>query len=58
MHLCYTHGLGGSLQAQPEIEAVFAPLGYTVTRIPVPSHHADRRERRRRRASALWALRI
>lgn len=40
MHLCYTHGLGGSLQAQPEIEAVFAPLGYTVTRIPVPSHHS------------------
>src|SRR2546422_6449350 len=39
MHLFYTHGLGGSLQAQPEIEEVFSPLGYTVTRIAVPYHH-------------------
>jgi len=38
MQLFFTHGLGGSLQAQPEIESVFAPLGYTVTRIPVPYH--------------------
>jgi pimeloyl-ACP methyl ester carboxylesterase len=38
MHLVYTHGLGGSLHAQPEIEEVFAPLGYEITRIPV-SHH-------------------
>ena len=38
MHLFFTHGLGGSLQAQPEIETVFAPLGYTITRIPVPYH--------------------
>jgi len=38
MHLFYTHGLGGSLQAQPEIEEVFAPLGHTITRIPVPYH--------------------
>jgi len=29
MHLFYTHGTGGSLQAQPEIEEVFEPLGYT-----------------------------
>jgi len=38
MNLFYTHGLGGSLKAQPEIEEVFAPLGYTVTRIDVPYH--------------------
>ncbi len=38
MHLFYTHGTGGSLQAQPEIEEVFAPLGYTITRIEVPYH--------------------
>ena len=38
MHLFYTHGLGGSPQAQPEIEEVFSPLGYTVTRIAVPYH--------------------
>jgi pimeloyl-ACP methyl ester carboxylesterase len=30
--------LGGSLQAQPEIEEVFVPLGYSITRIPVPYH--------------------
>jgi pimeloyl-ACP methyl ester carboxylesterase len=40
MHLLYTHGLGGSLQAQPEIEEVFSPLGYTITRIPVPYHES------------------
>jgi hypothetical protein len=38
MHLFYTHGTGGSLQAQPEIEEVFEPLGYTITRIEVPYH--------------------
>jgi hypothetical protein len=38
MHLFYTHGTGGSLQAQPEIEEVFAPLGYTIIRIEVPYH--------------------
>jgi alpha-beta hydrolase superfamily lysophospholipase len=38
MHLFYTHGLGGTLRAQPEIEEVFGPLGYTITRIPVPYH--------------------
>ncbi|HXG17641.1 MAG TPA: hypothetical protein VNN62_01015, partial [Methylomirabilota bacterium] len=38
MHLFYTHGLGGSLRAQPEIEEVFGTLGYTVIRIPVPYH--------------------
>jgi len=38
MYLFYTHGTGGSLQAQPEIEDVFVPLGYTVTRIEVPYH--------------------
>jgi pimeloyl-ACP methyl ester carboxylesterase len=38
MHLFYTHGTGGSLQAQPEIDDVFAPLGYTITRIAVPYH--------------------
>ena len=38
MHLFYTHGLGGSLQAQPEIEDVFAPLGYTIRRVEVPYH--------------------
>jgi hypothetical protein len=38
MHLFYTHGLGGSLLAQPEIEEVFDPFGYSVTRIVVPYH--------------------
>lgn len=38
MHLFYTHGLGGSLHAQPEIEDVFAPLGYTIIRVEVPHH--------------------
>lgn len=38
MYLFYTHGLGGSLQAQPEIEDVFAPLGYTIIRVEVPHH--------------------
>ena len=38
MHLFYTHGLGGNLQAQPELEEVFAPLGYTILRVEVPYH--------------------
>ena len=42
MHLFYTHGLGGSLQAQPEIDDVFGPLGYTITRVPVPYHERGR----------------
>jgi pimeloyl-ACP methyl ester carboxylesterase len=37
-HLFYTHGLGGSRGAQPEIEEVFAPLGYKIIRIEVPYH--------------------
>gem|GEM_PF-6422751 len=37
-HIFYTHGLGGSLQAQPEIEEVFEPLGYTIVRVQVPYH--------------------
>ena len=37
-HIFYTHGLGGSLQAQPEIEEVFEPLGYTILRVQVPYH--------------------
>jgi pimeloyl-ACP methyl ester carboxylesterase len=37
-YIFYTHGLGGSLQAQPEIEEVFEPLGYTVLRVQVPYH--------------------
>ncbi len=37
-HIFYTHGLGGSLRAQPEIEEVFAPLGYTILRVEVPYH--------------------
>jgi acetyl esterase/lipase len=38
MLLFYTHGLGGSPHAQPEIDEVFAPLGYTITRVTVPHH--------------------
>jgi len=38
MLLFYTHGLGGSPQAQPEIDEAFAPLGYMVTRVTVPYH--------------------
>jgi hypothetical protein len=38
MLLFYTHGLGGSPRAQPEIDDVFAPLGYTITRVTVPHH--------------------
>jgi pimeloyl-ACP methyl ester carboxylesterase len=34
----YTHGLGGSLHAQPEIEEVFEPLGYQILRVEVPYH--------------------
>jgi pimeloyl-ACP methyl ester carboxylesterase len=37
-YLFYTHGLGGSRGAQPEIEEVFAPLGYSVVRVEVPYH--------------------
>jgi pimeloyl-ACP methyl ester carboxylesterase len=37
-HIFYTHGLGGNLSAQPEIEEVFAPLEYTVIRVEVPYH--------------------
>lgn len=37
-HIFYTHGLGGSLHAQPEIEEVFEPLGYTILRVQVPYH--------------------
>jgi len=37
--LFYVHGLGGSLHAQPEIEAVFAPAGFEVIRVPVPYHN-------------------
>jgi pimeloyl-ACP methyl ester carboxylesterase len=40
MQLLYTHGLGGSPRAQPEIDDVFAPLGYTVTRVTVPYHES------------------
>ena len=38
-YLFYTHGLGGSLNAQPEIEEVFGPLGYTTLRVEVPHHN-------------------
>lgn len=31
MNIIYTHGMGGSRQARPEIEEVFNPLGHTVT---------------------------
>lgn len=37
-YIFYTHGLGGSLQAQPEIEEVFEPLGYQILRVEVPYH--------------------
>jgi pimeloyl-ACP methyl ester carboxylesterase len=40
MQLFYTHGLGGSPRAQPEIDEVFAPLGYTITRVTVPYHQS------------------
>jgi pimeloyl-ACP methyl ester carboxylesterase len=40
MLLFYTHGLGGSPRAQPEIDEVFAPLGYEITRVTV-SHHGS-----------------
>jgi pimeloyl-ACP methyl ester carboxylesterase len=38
VRLLYTHGLGGSPRAQPEIDEVLAPPGYTVTRVAVPYH--------------------
>lgn len=37
-HLFYTHGLGGSRSAQPEIEEVFVPFGYKIIRTEVPYH--------------------
>jgi hypothetical protein len=37
-YIFYTHGLGGSLGAQPEIEEVFEPLGYKILRVEVPYH--------------------
>lgn len=37
-YIFYTHGLGGSLHAQPEIEEVFEPLEYTILRVQVPYH--------------------
>jgi acetyl esterase/lipase len=40
MLLFYTHGLGGSPRAQPEIDEAFAPLGYTVSRVTVSSHRS------------------
>jgi pimeloyl-ACP methyl ester carboxylesterase len=39
-HIFYTHGLGGSLQAQPEIEEVFEPLGYIISRVEIPYHRS------------------
>ena len=39
MRVFYTHGLGGSPVAQPEIEAVLEPRGHTVIRVEVPHHH-------------------
>ncbi len=38
MYVFYTHGLGGSLRAQPEIEEVLEPLGFRVLRVEVPYH--------------------
>jgi len=40
MLLLYTHGLGGSPEAQPEIDEVFAPFGYQVKRVVVPYHQS------------------
>jgi pimeloyl-ACP methyl ester carboxylesterase len=40
MLLLYTHGLGGSPEAQPEIDEVFAPFGYQIKRIVVPYHQS------------------
>jgi pimeloyl-ACP methyl ester carboxylesterase len=37
-HIFYTHGLGGSPRAQPEVEEVFTPLGYEILRMAVPHH--------------------
>jgi pimeloyl-ACP methyl ester carboxylesterase len=39
-NIFYTHGLGGTLRAQPEIEEVFEPLGHSITRIEVPGHRS------------------
>jgi hypothetical protein len=38
MNIFYTHGLGGTLNAQPEITEVFEPLGYNILRVKVPYH--------------------
>lgn len=38
MNIFYTHGLGGTIGAQPEIEEVFEPLGYKIIRVEVPYH--------------------
>jgi pimeloyl-ACP methyl ester carboxylesterase len=40
MLLLYTHGLGGSPEAQPEIDEVFAPSGYQIKRVLVPYHES------------------
>jgi pimeloyl-ACP methyl ester carboxylesterase len=40
MLLLYTHGLGGSPEAQPEIDEVFAPFGYQIKRVVVPYHQS------------------
>jgi alpha-beta hydrolase superfamily lysophospholipase len=40
MLLLYTHGLGGSPEAQPEIDEVFAPSGYQIKRVVVPYHQS------------------
>jgi pimeloyl-ACP methyl ester carboxylesterase len=40
MLLLYTHGLGGSPEAQPEIEEAFAPSGYKIRRVIVPYHRS------------------
>jgi pimeloyl-ACP methyl ester carboxylesterase len=40
MLLVYTHGLGGSPEAQPEIDEVFAPSGYQIKRVAVPYHES------------------
>jgi pimeloyl-ACP methyl ester carboxylesterase len=40
VRLLYTHGLGGTPEAQPEIDSVFAPLGYAITRVAVRFHQS------------------
>jgi len=36
----YTHGLGGSLSAQPEVEETFGPFGFSIIRVAVPYHQS------------------